>query len=90
MRLHLDRGRKTPIYRQIEDYFRQNILSGQLAPGTRLPAARQLALELGVNRITVENAYTELKADGLISSRVGDGTYALAPPPPTRSTGRGL
>jgi len=81
MRIPLDHQKNIPLYQQIEAYLRQGILSGSLAPDTRLPASRQLAVDLGVNRITVENAYAGLEADGLIFSRVGSGTYVLAPTP---------
>ncbi|MBN2004931.1 MAG: PLP-dependent aminotransferase family protein [Anaerolineae bacterium] len=77
MRIPLDRQSSAPLYRQIEDFLRQGIVSGRLAPETRLPATRQLARDLGVNRITVENAYGELEADGLIAARTGSGTYIL-------------
>ena len=77
MRIPLDRQSTDPLYQQIKTHLRQGILSGSLAPETRLPASRQLALDLGVNRITVENAYSELEADGLVFSRVGSGTYVL-------------
>jgi GntR family transcriptional regulator/MocR family aminotransferase len=50
-----------------------------MAPGTRLPATRRLAVDLGVSRITVEEAYAELVADGLVVSRAGSGTFALPP-----------
>ena len=66
MRIPLDRQSQIPLYEQIETYLRQGILSGSLAADTRLPARRQLARDLGVNRITVENAYAELETDGLI------------------------
>jgi GntR family transcriptional regulator / MocR family aminotransferase len=81
MRIPLDRHSATPLYQQIKTYLRQGILSGSLAPDTRLPASRQLAQDLGVNRITVENAYAELEAEGLILSRLGSGTYVLVPDP---------
>ncbi len=77
MRIPLDRQSHIPLYQQIKAYLRQAILSGSLAPDTRLPASRQLARDLGVNRITVETAYSELEADGLIYSRVGSGTFVL-------------
>ena len=77
MRIPLDRQSGKPLYQQIKDHLSQGILSGSLAPDTRLPASRQLARDLGVNRITVETAYSELEADGLIYSRVGSGTYVL-------------
>ena len=77
MRIPLDRQSNTPLYQQIKTHLQQGILSGSLPPDTRLPASRQLARDLGVNRITVETAYSELEADGLIYSRVGSGTYVL-------------
>lgn len=81
MRIPLDPHEVLPLYRQIEQFIREGIQSGNLAPDTRLPASRQLAKDLGVSRITVENAYAELKADGLIISRNGSGTYVLHPCP---------
>lgn len=77
MRIPLDRQSETPLYQQIEAYLRQAILSGNLSANTRLPACRQLAKDLGVNRSTVENAYSALEADGLVFSRMGSGTYVL-------------
>jgi GntR family transcriptional regulator / MocR family aminotransferase len=77
MNIPLERQSTIPLYQQIKEHVRQGILSGSLAPDTRLPASRQLAQDLGVNRITVENAYSELEAEGLVYSRVGSGTYVL-------------
>lgn len=81
MRMPLDPHSAQPLYRQIHSYLRQSILSGSLPPGVRLPATRQLAKDLGVSRITVENAYADLLADGLISTQVGSGTFVLPPYP---------
>lgn len=81
MRIPLDHEGEIPLYQQIEDYLREGIETGVLAPDTRLPATRQLASDLGVNRITVETAYSELEADGLVYSKVGSGTYVLAQSP---------
>ena len=81
MRIPLDRHSEVPLYQQIETYLRKGILSGSLAADTRLPASRQMARDLGVNRITVENAYAVLETDGLIYSRMGSGTYVLPPNP---------
>src|SRR5512146_2040995 len=79
MRIPLNRNSQIPLYQQIKTHLRQGILSGNLAPDTRLPASRQLAHDLGVNRITVESAYAELEAEGLVFSKLGSGTYVLAP-----------
>jgi len=77
MRIPLDRQSETPIYQQIGTYLRQAILSGSLSANTRLPACRRLANDLGVNRSTVEHAYSALEAEGLVFSRMGSGTYVL-------------
>jgi len=79
MRIPIDRESSIPLYQQIESFLRQGILSGSLAPETRLPATRKLARDLGINRITVENAYAALEADGLVAPRQGSGTYVLRP-----------
>lgn len=77
MRIPLDRESDTPLYEQIGNYLRNAILSGKLTADTRLPAYRQLANDLGVNRATIENAYSLLEAEGLVFSRMGSGTYIL-------------
>lgn len=79
MRIPLDHQSRVPLYQQIENYLRQNILSGSLAPETRLPATRQLSADLGVSRTTVKNAYAALESDGLITTREGSGTYVTPP-----------
>jgi GntR family transcriptional regulator/MocR family aminotransferase len=88
MRIPIDRQRPLALYRQIEAHLRRTIASGVLAPGARLPATRALARDLGVNRLTVETAYDELEADGLVAGRPGSGTYVLAAPPPLPSGAR--
>lgn len=79
MRIPLDHQSVIPIYRQIEAYLREQIISGRLAPETRLPATRQLAQDLGISRITVKNAYAELESNGLTYSREGSGTFVMEP-----------
>lgn len=84
MRIPLDPTSDTPLYQQIELALRENILSGALAEGTQLPSTRELAQELGVSRITVKNAYSELEGDGLIASYPGSGTFVAPLPGPAR------
>ncbi|HYW52657.1 MAG TPA: PLP-dependent aminotransferase family protein [Dongiaceae bacterium] len=72
--LDLDRGSIVPVYRQIYERLRDQILAGSLPEGTRLPPERTLAERLEVNRSTVVHAYRDLAADGLISQRVGSGS----------------
>lgn len=74
-RLQLDRNKNRALYLQVADHLRQQIETGEIASETRLPASRKLAKRLGVNRITVVNAYAELEAEGLVTTRVGSGTY---------------
>jgi GntR family transcriptional regulator/MocR family aminotransferase len=89
MRIPIDRQLETPLYQQIEEYLRQSIEAGKLPADTRLPAARQLAEELGVSRITVENAYATLEADGLVGRLAGSGTYVLPAGPLLPRSGGG-
>ncbi|MES4902396.1 MULTISPECIES: PLP-dependent aminotransferase family protein [unclassified Streptomyces] len=72
--------------------LREAIRSGRLAPGTRLPPYRSLAVDLGLARNTVADAYAELVAEGWLTARQGSGTRVApraAPPPPRRVSRRG-
>jgi GntR family transcriptional regulator/MocR family aminotransferase len=71
----LDRSSATSLYRQLYDHLRNAILSGRLAPGTRLPSTRELASELNIARNTVLNTFEQLYAESYLERRVGDGTY---------------
>ena len=53
---HLDRDNSVALYQQITEHFKQRISDGRLPAGARLPTVRQLASELGVTRLTVQNA----------------------------------
>ncbi|WP_328319202.1 MocR-like pyridoxine biosynthesis transcription factor PdxR [Streptomyces sp. NBC_00388] len=68
----------------LADALRQAARTGRLAPGTRLPSSRTLAVDLGVARNTVADAYAELVAEGWLTARQGSGTR-VAP----RSVARG-
>lgn len=89
MRITISRQSDTPVYIQIFEQVRRQILSGELVPGFRLPPERKLAESLGVNRTTVLNAYRELKAEGLVGSHVGNGTIVLSYPDEELNTGSG-
>jgi GntR family transcriptional regulator / MocR family aminotransferase len=79
---------KTPMYRQLCDWFRRAIIDGQMRPGQRVPSTRGLAAELRISRIPVLNAYEQLLAEGYFETFVGAGTCvarsipdeALSPP----------
>ena len=62
-------------YQQVAMRIRAQIETGLLQPGTRLPAVRRLADDVGVNRDTVALAYELLAADGLVAGHVGRGTF---------------
>jgi GntR family transcriptional regulator/MocR family aminotransferase len=69
---------RDPVYRRVYRKLLEAILSGELSPGSRLPASRQLARELGVARVTVVRAFEQLAAEGFVVSRVGAGTFVAA------------
>jgi DNA-binding transcriptional MocR family regulator len=71
----LDREGEEPIYRQLIRHIRMQIESGTLPAGTRLPASRDLARQLNVSRISVVNAYAELRSEGFLSAHAGRGTF---------------
>ena len=64
-----------PLYQQISDQVREQILSGELQPGERLPSIRELAEQLTTSVITVRRAYADLEAEGYIYTRAGQGTF---------------
>ncbi len=68
---------ETLLYRQIAAAMRQNIRSGTLKPGDRLPSIRQLTTEWNCTPGTVQRAYRELADQGLIISRPGQGTHVV-------------
>jgi GntR family transcriptional regulator/MocR family aminotransferase len=70
-----DRTRRQPIARQIQRHVERLISQRLLAPGVKLPATRELARDLGVNRTTVALAYDELVAGGWARAHVGQGTF---------------
>ncbi len=94
--LHLQPESHVPLYIQLRDQLRALVHVGDLRPGDRIPASRELALHLGVHRTTVANAYAELESEGLIEGHVGRGTFirgAALPlkftPPPASLGGNG-
>ncbi len=74
---HLSHDSATPLYRQLYEEIAGKIRSGELEHGERLPATRELAGLLGLNRTTVSAAYDLLETDGLISGQVGRGSFVI-------------
>ena len=63
------------VYVQVADHVTARIEAGELAPGARLPAERDLAVEYGVSYDTIRRATAVLRERGLIITIVGRGTY---------------
>lgn len=76
--IELDERSGEAGYRQLVRQLRSRIDSGRLPPGSRLPASRDLAGQLGIARNTVISAYDELIADGLLAGRGRHGTFVVA------------
>ncbi|MEV5309802.1 PLP-dependent aminotransferase family protein [Streptomyces sp. NPDC052610] len=74
------------VRRGLTDALRDAVRTGRLAPGTRLPSSRTLAVDLGLARNTVAGAYADLVAEGWLTARQGSGTRVAdrAVPPPAR------
>jgi len=67
------------LYRQIAEQLRSLIAAGEFKPGSRLPAERDLARQLGVSRPSVREALIALEVEGWVEVRIGSGVYAMAP-----------
>jgi GntR family transcriptional regulator len=72
-------GDARPIFKQIVDGIRMQIMTGQLQVGEKLPSVRGLSMQLTVNTNTVAKAYTELLSLGLVESRKGLGLFVIQP-----------
>ncbi|MFC0525324.1 GntR family transcriptional regulator [Pontibacillus salicampi] len=75
MKIIISNHSKQPIYEQIYNQIKEQVLSGELDAGYSLPSMRQLAKELNVSLITSKRAYEELEKNGFIYSVVGKGSF---------------
>ena len=82
--VRIDRTLPSSLQRQLYDAIREAILGGILAPGTRVTSTRGLAQELGIARLTVSNAFDQLRAEGYLETCTGDGTYVARTLPDER------
>ncbi len=78
--VHLDYRDARPIYSQIIDGYREQILSGVLQNGDRLPSVRELAGQLAINPNTIQRAYRELEMQGWIATVPGKGCFVCGVP----------
>lgn len=77
MKVIISNQSELPIYAQIREQLKEQILNGQIPEGSTLPSIRQLAKEVGVSVITTTRAYNELEAEGFIASMQGRGSVVL-------------
>ena len=75
MLLEIDHHSGQPIYRQVIDQIRQQIMAGQLQEGEQLVTVRDLANQLRVNPMTISKAYALLEVEGLLERRRGIGLF---------------
>ena len=78
--VHLDYRDARPIYLQIMDGLRQQISSGVLRQGEKLPSVRELAMELSINPNTIQRSYRQLEMEGWIATVPGKGCFVCAIP----------
>ena len=64
-----------PIYEQIADQIKNQIITGVLAPGDALPSMRLLAKDLHISVITTKRAYSDLERDGFVETVAGKGCF---------------
>jgi GntR family transcriptional regulator len=75
MNIQIDNSSKDPIYLQIKNQIKAQIIGGDLKVGHQLPSIRFMAKELRVSMITVKRAFDELELDGFINSVQGKGSF---------------
>ncbi|MEP9391015.1 MULTISPECIES: GntR family transcriptional regulator [Gordonia] len=90
MLIRIDPTDRTPIFAQIASSVRRSIADGEVHPGERLPAARELAASLDVNMHTVLRGYQILRDDGLVELRRGRGAVVSAHAPVRAEMGDAL
>jgi GntR family transcriptional regulator / MocR family aminotransferase len=81
--ISIDSASAVPVYRQVYEAWRQGILNGRFARGSRVPSTRELADSLDVARSTVSQAYEQLIAEGYLLARQGSGTFVCDQLPET-------
>lgn len=77
MYIVLSNSSDLPIYEQIKEQVKTQILSGELSENEMLPSLRQLAKDLKISVLTTTRAYNELEGEGFITSRQGKGFFVM-------------
>ncbi len=78
MNIIISNSSGVPIYEQIEEQIKTQIMSGDLSAGDALPSMRMLAKELKISIITTKRAYEDLEKDGYITNVQGKGCFVKA------------
>lgn len=73
--MDIDFNASYPIYEQVIDEIKKEIVRGELNPGDKLPSQRKLAQKIEVNPNTVQRAYRELEQRGFVETKRGRGTF---------------
>jgi GntR family transcriptional regulator len=76
--LRIDLESAVPVYEQLSNGIRSELVAGRLRPGDQLPTVRELALDLGVHHNTVAEAYRLLAREGWLDLRRGRGALVIA------------
>lgn len=75
MKIILINGSAVPLYEQIKNAIKENILKNKVSEGQQLPSVRTLSKDLKVSILTVKKTYDELEEEGFVESRQGLGTF---------------
>jgi|ERR1700720_875643 GntR family transcriptional regulator len=75
--LRIDLASRVPVYEQIANGLRAELVSGQFSPGARLPTVRTLAIDLGIHHNTVAEAYRQLASEGWLELKRHRGAIVL-------------
>ena len=78
MTILIDNRSGRPIYEQIVEQLREQIVSGELAPDAALPSIRSLAKDLRISVITTKRAYEELEQEGFLYTVAGKGCFVAS------------
>ena len=78
MKIVISNASEKPIYEQIIDQIRNQIISGDIEEGEMLPSIRKLAKDLQISVITTKRAYEELEKEGFTNTVSGKGTFVAA------------
>ena len=90
MKIIINNSSMVPIYEQIMEQIKAQIISGELKENDILPSVRTMAKELKISALTVKKAYDNLEAEGMTVTVHGKGTYVAASNGSGNSEGKAL